>query len=54
MHREALAVLQDENSEESFFVEGTLAQEYVRHVAGKATLHVNDPEDAFCCLHQNA
>ena len=26
-------------------VEGTLAQEHLRHVAGKSTLHVNDPED---------
>ena len=44
-HREAQAILQDKNVEGSFLVEGTLAQEYLRHVAGKATLHVNDPED---------
>ena len=42
---QAQAILKDKNVKGSFLVEGTLAQEYWRNVGGKATLHVNDPED---------
>ena len=42
---QAQAILKDKKVKGSFLVEGTLAQEYWRNVGGKATLHVNDPED---------